>query len=295
MDFDWDRLKTFYMVAETGSFTSAMKRLNLSQSAISRQISSLEESIGTILFHRHARGIVLTEQGMILYSTAKEIFEKLKKTQERLVENKDLPSGILKINTTVSLGSVLLSPIMQEFKKKYPDIECHVICTENQMDLAMLEADVAVSYHPATSAGLVQKKILHGNIYAYASPLYLETKGTPTKKQDLIKHDLILYDQTLYEDNDIDFNWLLKLGEQEYTKLRPYLAINNLHGMYRMARSGAGIVSLPEFMENLPGTLQRVLPKEKGPEFDIYIIYPEEYRKVQKVQLFKDFLVEKTR
>ena len=295
MSFDWDKLRTFYLVAETGSFTNAMKKLNLSQSAISRQISSLEERMGTVLFHRHARGVVLTEQGRILYDTAMDVYNKINRTEEQILEFTDRPSGVLKVNTSVSLGSMWLAPIASEFKELYPDIELHLICTDKGMDLSMMEADMAVTMHKTTSPGLIQKRLLHNNIYAYASVEYLERKGRPQTHEDLRMHNLIVYDQSIEDDKYLNLNWLLKMGQTEFIEKRPYLTINNFHGMYRMVRSGAGIAALPEFMESLPGAMEKVLPDEKGPEFDIYVMYPEEYRKVQKVQLFKDFLVEKTK
>ncbi|MGB1361260.1 MAG: LysR family transcriptional regulator [Alphaproteobacteria bacterium] len=294
MAVDWDKLKTFYLVAETGSFTQAMNKLNLSQSAISRQISGLEESLGIVLFHRHARGIVLTEQGRILYNTASEMYHKITTTQENIIESKDRPSGVLKVNTTVAVGSMLIAPMMEEFKERYPDIEVHIVSSNKQLDLAKLEADIAILQHPTTLPGMVQKKLYHGYVYAYASMQYLERKGTPNSK-NLDRHNLIVFDQTLDDDDDIKFNWLLELAGKKHMNVRPYLSINNLHGMYRMVRSGAGIAALPEFMEGLPGEMQKVLPEEKGPEYDIYVMYPEEYRNVQKVQVFKDFLIEKSK
>ena len=101
---DWDKLRIFHAVAEAGSFTHAGESLNLSQSAVSRQISALEDSLRVALFHRHARGLILTEQGELLYRTAHEVFGKLAMTEALLTESKDRPSGRLKITTTVGVG-----------------------------------------------------------------------------------------------------------------------------------------------------------------------------------------------
>ena len=92
---DWDKLRVFHAVAEAGSFTHAGETLNLSQSAVSRQISALEESLGVPLFHRHARGLILTEQGELLHRTAREVFATLAMTEAMLTESKVHPTGPL--------------------------------------------------------------------------------------------------------------------------------------------------------------------------------------------------------
>lgn len=291
---DWDKLRIFYVVATAGSFTSAASIINISQSALSRQILSLEHSIKTQLFHRHARGLVLTEQGEILFKYAKDIYNKMEKAQESLTQNKERPSGMLRINVPVALGTLYLAPIMEQFKSQYPDIEVHIICSDKQLDLSHLEADLAIFQHPSTHLGLIQKKISRQRVLAYASEEYLQRKGIPKVASDLDYHNLIVYERSANMDNDYNSDWLLSVGCAKGHERRPYMTINNVHGMYRMARSGAGVVALPEFTEDLPGDLKKVLSTEQGPEFDIYVVYPQEYKEVQKVQVFKDFLVEKS-
>ena len=98
---DWDKLRDFYNVAESGNFTRAASRLQISQSAISRQISTLEDRIGMPLFHRHARGLILTEQGELLFRTAREVFSELAMVQARISENMKTSQGSLKIAVTI--------------------------------------------------------------------------------------------------------------------------------------------------------------------------------------------------
>ena len=94
---DWDKLRVFQAAAEAGSFTHAGERLHLSQSAVSRQISSLEESLNVALFHRHARGLILTEQGEVLLSTTKDVFTKLSATEALISEGRERPKGNLRV------------------------------------------------------------------------------------------------------------------------------------------------------------------------------------------------------
>mgnify|MGYP006256046769 CR=1 FL=1 len=105
---DWDKLKIFHAVAEAGSFTSATVILNLSQSAISRQIQSLEEDLKVKLFERHARGLTLTENGEYVFKTAHEVISKLKEVETTLGDKKHKPSGKLSVTTVVSFGTCLL-------------------------------------------------------------------------------------------------------------------------------------------------------------------------------------------
>ena len=121
MPLDWDKLRVFHAVAEAGSFTHAGETLNLSQSAVSRQIQALEEALAVPLFHRHARGLILTEQGDILYRTARDVHQRLITTQARLVETSERPSGTLKVTASVGLGASWVARRMGEFLDLYPD------------------------------------------------------------------------------------------------------------------------------------------------------------------------------
>ncbi|MFL2654968.1 MAG: LysR family transcriptional regulator, partial [Alphaproteobacteria bacterium] len=133
---DWDKLRVFHTVSEAGSFTHAGESLHLSQSAISRQISSLEDSLNCKLFHRHARGLLLTEQGEALYRTVHEVFAKLTMTEAQINDNKDRPQGPLKITTTVGLGSLWLTPRIKEFIDLYPDIAVTLITSDEELDIS---------------------------------------------------------------------------------------------------------------------------------------------------------------
>ena len=112
---DWDKLKVFHAAAEAGSFTHAGEHLGLSQSAVSRQVSALETELGVSLFHRHARGLILTEQGDLLFRTAHEVFMKLEAARAKLTDSKERPNGELKVTTTAGIGLNWLTPRLGEF------------------------------------------------------------------------------------------------------------------------------------------------------------------------------------
>src|ERR1700757_3072831 len=190
---DWDKLRVFHAVAEAGSFTHAGESLNLSQSAVSRQISALEESLSVPLFHRHARGLILTEQGELLFRTAREVFAKLSMAEGLISESKDRPKGPLKITSTVAFGSTWLTPRIKEFLDLYPEIQVTVVVDDSELDLSMREADVAIRMSPPRQPDLVQRHLMTVRNHAYASADYLKKYGTPQRPEDLDKHRIIIY------------------------------------------------------------------------------------------------------
>src|SRR5881227_2705733 len=124
---DLDKLKVFHAAAEAGSFTHAGERLGLSQSAVSRQVSALEGELAVSLFHRHARGLILTEQGELLYRTAHEVFMKLEAARTKLTDSRERPNGDLKVTTTPGIGVHWLTPRLGEFVELYPDVHVTLI------------------------------------------------------------------------------------------------------------------------------------------------------------------------
>ena len=289
---DWDKLRVFHAVAEAGSFTHAGDVLNLSQSAVSRQISTLESSLKVPLFHRHARGLILTEQGELLYRTAHEVFGKLAMTAARLTESKDRPKGLLKITATVAFGSTWLAPRMREFIEVYPEIQIGLLLTDAELDLSMREADVAVRLSPPRQGDLIQRHLLTVHMNAYASPNYIKKHGMPKKPADLDDHRIVTYGEDIRPPVP-DVNWLLKVGVNSGRLRRPAMTVNNVYGIMRALQSGAGIGGLPEFMGEGLSDLVQVLPELKGPHFDAYFVYPEELRASKRIQVFRDFLLRK--
>ncbi len=288
---DWDKLRIFHAVAEVGSFTHAGEKLNLSQSALSRQISGLEDSLNIPLFHRHARGLILTEQGELLYRTAHDVFAKLSMVEARLSETKDRPKGVLKITATLAFGTVWLAPRLSEFVTMYPDIEVELILSNRELDLAMREADVAVRLYQPRQADLIQRHLLTGQIHIYASPQYLKKQGTPKTVDDLDHHRLVTYG-TATKPPLPDLDWILRAGRT--TPRTPALKINNLYGMMEAIKASAGLGALPDFMYRDDTTsLIQVLPDLEGPQFDAYFVYAEEMRASKRISVFRDFLLRK--
>ncbi len=283
---DWDKLRVFHAVAEAGSFTHAGESLNLSQSAVSRQISALEKALRVPLFHRHARGLILTEQGELLFRTVRDVFAKLAMTEAVLTDSKDRPRGELRVTTTVGFGSTWLTPRIKELIEHYPDLTVNLILSDRNLDLSMREADVAVRFGQPTQPDLVQRKLITVHHHVYASPDYLKRFGTPETAEDLHKHRLIVYGEAPpVPINDI--NWLLEGADSG----RAVLKVNNVYGLLLAAESGIGVAALPDYIVGSDSRLVRILPHMKSPAYDAFFVYPEELRNSKRITVFRDFLL----
>jgi DNA-binding transcriptional LysR family regulator len=289
---DWDKLRVFHAVAEAGSFTHAGESLNLSQSAVSRQISALEESLSVPLFHRHARGLILTEQGELLFKTAREVFAKLAMAEGLISESKDRPKGPLKITTTVAFGSIWLTPRIREFLDLYPEIQVSLVVDDSELDLSMREADVAIRMSPPRQPDLIQRHLVSVQVHIYATNEYLQKFGTPQRPEDLEEHRIIIYGEDARPPVP-GVNWLIEVGAKSGQDRRPILTVNNTYGMLRAIMSGLGIAALPDFVASEHSNLVRVLPEVSGPPNEAYFVYPEELRTSKRISVFRDFLLRK--
>ncbi len=291
---DWDKLRVFHAVAQAGSFTRASNILNLSQSAVSRQISALEDSLAAPLFHRHARGLILTESGEALYETAHEISGKLAIAEAVIGESRDTPSGELKITTTVAFGSLWLMPRLSEYLELYPEISVVLLVDDQELDLSMREADVGIRMRPSTQPDLVQRRLIRMHHHIYASPSYIQKYGLPHNVADLDNHHLIVWGSDVPSPVP-EVNWLLHADSSTGART-PVLRVNSVQGLMIGVESGVGVASLPDYLAREPcdnGLLIKILPDLEGPAYDIYFVYPEELRNTKRITTFRDFVLEK--
>jgi len=289
---DWDKLRVFHAVAEAGSFTHSSEILNLSQSATSRQISALEDSIGGSLFHRHARGLSLTEKGEILYEGVHEVFARLNTVENLLTEATENMAGPLTVTTTVAFGSVWLTPRLREFIRSYPDIEVNLRLDDRELDLAMRQADVAIRFHEPTEPDLIRRSLGNMRIHLYASPEYLRENGVPQTVEDIRKHRFVTFGEGILPFgaiNTLQDTFEKKIGEVVKTALK----VNNLYGIYRAVRSGIGIGALPEYFYREGRSLVHIMPDISAPEITAYFCYPIELRNSRRIEVFRDFLLKK--
>ncbi len=289
MPLDWDKLRVFHAVAEAGSFTHAGETLNLSQSAVSRQIQALEESLSVPLFHRHARGLILTEQGETLNKTVREVFAKLAMTEALLTESRERAAGRLKVTTTTGFGATWLAPRLQRFLSRHPDVTITLLLDDTDLDLAMREADLAIRMHPPRQPDLVQRHVATFGWKVVGAPEYLKSAGIPKTAEDLDDHRLIIYGD--YRPPVEDINWLAEAGRRPGAPRRTAVEVNSLPAMLRAVRSGLGLAALPDYMGEDIADLVPVLPDLHTPRIEAYFVYPEEMRNSKRVAVFRDFLI----
>lgn len=289
MPLDWDKLRVFHAVAEAGSFTHAGESLNLSQSAVSRQIQALEEALQVPLFHRHARGLILTEQGETLNRTVREVFAKLAMTEALLTESRERAAGRLKVTTTTGFGATWLAPRLRKFMNLHPDVTVTLLLDDADLDLAMREADVAIRMHPPKQPDLIQRHVATFGWKIVGSSDYLKQAGMPQRAEDLDAHRLIVYGD--YRPPVESINWLLEAGRRPGSPRRAAVEVNSLPAMLHAVRSGLGLAALPDYMGEELRDLVQVLTDLKSPRIDSYFVYPEEMRHSKRVGVFRDFLV----
>jgi DNA-binding transcriptional LysR family regulator len=291
---DWDKLRIFHTAAESGSFTHAAEKLNMSQSAVSRQISALEEDLGLKLFIRHARGLVLTEVGEQLFRTAHRMQAELAAVETQMSESQDVPTGQLIITTTVGIGSTWLSSRIHEFLRLYPDIQIEIRLNDAELDLAMREADVAIRLHRPNQSEMIQRKLFTVHNHFYVSLDYLAEHGEPKTIEELDQHRIITFGEPVPQHLG-DINYIERLGRSDSSPRRSAMKVNAIMGMMQACRAGIGIAMLPDYVTESETQVKRVLSGVELPAYEAYFVYPPALKNSKRVGVFRDFLVGKAR
>lgn len=287
---DWDKLRVFHAAAEAGSFTHAGESLGLSQSAVSRQVSALELDLQAPLFHRHARGLILTEQGEVLFRTVRDMMMKLDAARTRLSDTRERPRGELRVTTTVGIGTNWLTPRIGEFIELYPDIKLTILLSDDELDLSMREADIAIRVREPVQPDLIRRRLFTMHFHAYASAVYLKRFGEPKTLDDLDAHRILTYGVSaqsyLSAINSLHF-----AGRDSKEPRPSTLKVNNISALRRAVENGVGIAILPDYLALSDTSLVRILPQADMPELECFLVYAEELKNVARVRVFRDFLV----
>ncbi len=285
---DWDKLRIFHAVADAGSLTHAGETLHLSQSAVSRQIRSLEESLNTTLFHRHARGLILTEQGELLFDATSSMNRRLETASARIRDSEDEVFGELRVTTTTGFGTLWLAPRLGKLYEKYPDLKIDLMLEERVLDLPMREADVAIRMKEPSQADLIRRRLMSVRMRLYATPEYLAIEGTPSGLEDISEHRLISQNPSTAQ-VAAGATLVQSLLMQD---IRSTLTVNNYYGVLQAVLYNLGIGVLPDYLtEDFPN-LVRVLPDVESSEVPVFLAYPEELRHSKRIAAFRDFVME---
>jgi DNA-binding transcriptional LysR family regulator len=293
-EMDWDKLRIFHAAAAAGSFTHAGDQLHMSQSAVSRQVSSLEKDLKVALFHRHARGLQLTEQGEMLFATAADVLTKLQTAETLLMDATSKPQGELRITAPVGLGTVWVTERLKEFMDLYPEIRIDLILSDDQLDLSMRVADVAIWTHEPIQTDLIRRSLFTMKVRAYASANYIRRFGAPQSLAELDRHRIVSYSgQTQQYLSPI--GWLETAGRNGAGPRVPALRANSVVAMKYAIVAGIGIGMIPDYLTESDTDLVPVLTETSPPTLPILFVYPEELRTSKKVQVLRDFLVTQAR
>ncbi len=283
---DWDKLRIFHAVADAGSLTHAGDTLHLSQSAVSRQIRALEESLNTTLFHRHARGLILTEQGELLFDATKSMNKRLEAASARIKDSEEEVFGELRVTTTTGFGTLWLAPRLPKLYEQYPELKIDLMLEERVLDLPMREADVAIRMKEPSQADLIRKKLMSVRMRLYATQSYLEEHGTMSSMEDISNHRLICQSVSSAQ---------VAAGASLVQHLLTFdvpslFTVNNYFGVLQGVLNNLGIGVLPDYVtEDFPD-LVRVLPDVESSEVPVFLAYPEELRQSKRISAFRDFV-----
>ncbi|MHA6347038.1 LysR family transcriptional regulator [Roseivivax sp. CAU 1761] len=283
---DWDKLRIFHAVADAGSLTHAGDILHLSQSAVSRQVRALEESLNTTLFHRHARGLILTEQGELLFDATVAMVKRIEAATARIRDSEEEVFGELRVTTTTGFGTMWLAPRLSKLYEKYPQLNIDLMLEERVLDLPMREADVAIRMKEPSQADLIRKRLMNIRMRLYASPEYLEQNGEPKDLNELKGHRLICQNP-----RSAQVASGLQLVQTLMTNdIQGMLTVNNYFGVLQAVISNLGIGVLPDYIiEDFP-RMVRVLPGVESNEVPVFLAYPEELRHSKRIAAFRDFV-----
>jgi len=285
---DWDKLRIFHSVADAGSLTHAGETLHLSQSAVSRQIRALEESLNATLFHRHARGLILTEQGELLFDATRAMTKRLDAAAARIRDSEDEVFGELRVTTTIGFGTLWLAPRLPKLYEKYPDLKIDLMLEEHVLDLPMREADVAIRMKEPSQADLIRRRLMSVRMRLYATPEYLASRGTPERQEDLSDHRLVCQN-TSSAQVSAGATLVQELLSQNIPSL---LTVNNYFGVLQAVLSDLGVGVLPDYLTDDFKNLVRVLPVIESNEVPVFLAYPEELRHSKRISAFRDFVME---
>lgn len=294
MALDWDKLRVFHAAAKNGSFTQAADELQISQSAVSRQISALEQDIGVALFNRHARGLILTEAGERLNATARDVYMRLENVTAQLAESTEKPTGTLRVTTTVAFGAGWLTYRIQEFLELYPEMNVQLVLSNEELDLNMREADCAIRLRQPQQPDLIQRRLFTVHMHVYSSPAYVETHGKPETVAELDNHTIIAFGEPT-PDYLANLNSLVTVGRSVSAPRMPRMEVNSILAIKRILQRGAGIAMLPDYAVDTESGLIRILEDIELPSFDTYFTYASSMKNAAKLQAFRDFLVTKAR
>ena len=286
-------MKTFQAVAEAGGFTAAATQLGVSQSAVSRAVSSLEQRLGTSLLHRSTRRVRLTDEGHVFLHACRRVLEDVAEA-ERSVTSDQQPVGTLRVSAAVLWGLEPLVGLVPEFTARHPKIGVHLSLTDRHVDLIEEKVDVAIRVGRLADSSLIARKIGEMRRVIVASPAYLAAKGRPKTPDDLVNHDCLSWDE---EHDDLN-RWPFEVnGVVRHINVRGRIMSNNAQALYQLAIMGAGIFRMLEYRARPLIRSGELVPLFERSHHDkaipVHALYLRTNMAKPRIRVFTDFLIEK--
>jgi len=286
-------MAVFVRVVDEGGFSAAARGMHLTPSAVSKQITRLEDRLGVRLLTRTTRQLHLTEEGSEFYERSVRILADLEEAELAVSRNDTTPRGTLKVSCGVSFGKYQISPLMPEFLSRYPDLAVELDTSDSLVDLVEEGVDVAVRFGSLSDSSMVARFLAGSRRAIVAAPSYLERHGEPVHPRDLGSHNCLSFSHQTHLNE-----WRFKEPDGELpVEARANFRANNGETVFEMALAGLGIARLARWLvepEIRAGRLKMVLRDYyRDVTVPIHAIYPTRRHLSPKVRAFVDFLVEK--
>jgi LysR family transcriptional regulator, regulator for bpeEF and oprC len=288
-----EAIKIFTRVAETSSFSKTSDVMDIPRGTVSRTIQMLEDQIGVRLFSRSTRRVSLTEAGRIYYDRCVKVLQDLSEVEAELSSSGSLPSGTVRLDTSATIGRALIAPSLDEFFRKYPDIDVRVGIADRNIDLIQEGVDCVIRAGSLEESSLVARRIGNARPVNCASPAYLKEHGVPQTLDDLTNHLVVNYvsartGKLLPFEFDQDGN-VVKLA------LRSRYSVNEGVAYIDAGVRGLGIIQPSRYMvtDHLQsGALQEILPAYRCPSVPVSIVYPHRNHISSATRAFTDWIAE---
>ena len=293
-------MAVFARVVQFKSFTGAAQSLGLTRSAVSKQVSRLEQALGAKLLHRTTRSLSLTEAGSAVAEHCARMLAEAEDAALAAGQLASAPRGKLRISTSVAFGKLQLAPLLPEFLARYPNITVEITLADRLVDMAEEGFDLALRLSETLPPNVVAKRLAPIDYVVCAAPAYLARNGTPKLPADIAKHNCLYYRHGAL----IHDHWVFEAmsetgGKRIEVPVQGNFQVNSSEILRDLTLSGMGLAMLPTFAVGPDlerGTLRAVLKRYRAlGAFGsaVYALYPPSRYPLPKTRVFVDFLQEK--
>jgi DNA-binding transcriptional LysR family regulator len=285
-------LAVFGRVVETGGFSAAGRRLNMSVTMVSNHIQALEDRLGARLLNRTTRKVSLTEIGRSYYERSIQILADLEEADRIAGALHATPRGTLKLHATMNLVR-FLAPVIEEYLAAYPAVSVDLAVGDRNSDLIESGYDLAIRATPPPDSGLIVRRLTPWRHILCCAPAYLDARPIPDELADLAHHNCLRY--ALYPFGD-EWRFEGPEGRPVSVRVRGTLVTNSAEALRLMTLAGRGVMLAPTFLaadDLAAGRLVRLLPQHNAVEFAINALYPSRHHLSTKVRSFIELLAER--